>query len=234
MTAVEPARTPRTLGELMATVDHTMVRPELTSPEVAAGIDTALELGVAHIVVRPWELPWARRLVPAGRTHVGTSISFPHGDEPTAIKVAAATAAVAAGADEIDVVMNVAAFRSGDREYVVDELRRIVVGGRPAIVKVIIESAYLDDEQVLDAARAAVEAGADFVKNATGYSPRGATPEEVARIRAAVPSRVGVKAAGGIRTLSAALALLSAGASRLGTSSTVGIADEWRRREEGP
>lgn len=232
MTTIGQHAEPRSLAQLMATIDHTMVRPELTRSEIAAGIDTALQLGAAHIVVRPWELSWARRRVPPGRTHLGTSISFPHGGESMAVKVAATAAAIDDGADEIDVVMNIGAFRSGDRAYVVDELVRIVDRARPVLVKVIIESVYLDDDQVLDAAYAAVEAGADFVKNATGYSPRGASPEETARIRAAIPSAVGVKAAGGIRSLGTALELLAAGADRIGTSSTVGIAEEWRRREQ--
>lgn len=216
----------------MATIDHTMVRPQLTRTDVATGIETALQLGTGNIVVRPWEVAWARRLVPSGPTHLGTSISFPHGDEPTAIKVAAAGAAIDDGADEIDVVMNIAALLSGDRGYVVDDLGRIVERARPAIVKVIIETAYLDERQVIDAALLAVDAGADFVKNGTGYSPRGAVAEEIARIRAAIPAHVGVKAAGGIRSLADALAMIAAGATRIGTSSTVGIAGEWRRNED--
>jgi deoxyribose-phosphate aldolase len=212
----------------MRYVDHTIVGPTQTRNEVAAEIERALELGVADIVVRPWEISWARSRVPLGATHLSTSISFPHGDEPADMKVLNAKRAIGDGADEIDVVMNVAAFRSGERAYVSDELGRVVAAARPAVVKVILESAYLEPGEVIDAARLAVHAGADFVKNGTGYSPRGASVEETAALRAAIPARVGVKAAGGIRSLEQMLALIDAGATRIGTSATFRIVDEWQ------
>jgi deoxyribose-phosphate aldolase len=231
MSAIErTAARPASLRQLMAYIDHTMVRAELTRDEIAGGIRTAVELGAANVVVRPWEVRWARDRVPAGSTHLGTSISFPHGDEPTRVKVLAAATAVEDGADEIDVVMNVAAFCSGELGLVADELRQIVECARPAIVKVILETAYLDRAQVVAAARLVADAGADFVKNGTGYSPRGATAAETALIRASVPAGVGVKAAGGIRSLDAALALIDAGATRIGTSATSALAAEWHAR----
>lgn len=231
-TTERAAAPPATLEQLMAHVDHTMVRAELTREEIAQGIESGVDLGVANVVVRPWEVRWARERVPAGPTHLGTSISFPHGDEPTRVKLLAATTAVEDGADEIDVVMNVAAFRSGELELVADELRQIVECAPGTIVKVILETAYLDREQVVAAARLVAAAGADFVKNGTGYSPRGATPEEIALIRASVPAAMGVKAAGGVRSLDAALALIEAGASRIGTSATTVLAAEWRARHD--
>jgi deoxyribose-phosphate aldolase len=221
------------LADLMACVDHTIVVPYQTLDEVAAGIERGLELGVADVVVRPWEVRWARTRIPVGGvTHLSTSIAFPHGDEPAAVKAFAAKQAIEDGADEIDVVMNVAAFRSGEQAYVGDELQQVVGAARGAIVKVILETAYLEPDDVVAAARLAVSAGAAYIKNGTGFSPRGATVEETARIRAAIPATVGVKAAGGIRRLDQALALVAAGASRIGTSSTGDIAQEWRRREQ--
>jgi deoxyribose-phosphate aldolase len=220
---------PHTLQQFMELVDHTLIRPEMTRAEVDRGIELALALRTAAVVVRPWEVRSAKDKIADSNVRLVTSIAFPHGAEPTDVKVFQAEHAASDGADEIDVVMNVGAFRSGDLDYVLKDLSSVVGAVSPPIlVKVLIESAYLDPSQVVDAAGIAVDAGAAFVKNGTGFSPRGAVPLEIALIRATVGNSIGVKAAGGIRDLDTAMTLIQAGANRLGTSSTQTIADQWR------
>jgi deoxyribose-phosphate aldolase len=197
---------------------------------VERGIHVAVELGTVAVVVRPWEVQWAADRVAKASVRLVTSIAFPHGAESTDVKVFQAARAVTEGADEIDVVMNVGAFLSGEIDYVLKDLSDVVGAVHPVPVKVLIESAFLDPSQVIDATKIAVDAGAAFVKNGTGFSPRGAVPLEIALLRATVGDSAGVKAAGGIRDLDTALALIKAGANRLGTSSTLAIAEEWRAR----
>jgi deoxyribose-phosphate aldolase len=223
-----------TLEEVMGVVEHTLLHPEATRDEVEAGIDLAARLGTVAVVVQPWDVAWAAERMNGSRQRLVTTVSFPHGNDRSDLKVAQALAAVADGADELDVVMNIGAFRSGDRSYVEEELRGVVdaVGGSP--VKVIIESAYLTPAEVVDAALMAVSAGAAYVKNGTGFSPRGADEAEIAAIRRVLPPAVGVKASGGVRQLDALLRLVDAGASRVGTSSTASIAAEWSRRYDPP
>jgi deoxyribose-phosphate aldolase len=131
---------------------------------------------------------------------------------------------------ELDVVINVGAMRSGDEGYVRDELASLVYAVAPTPVKVILETAYLTPEQVEAACRIAVESRASFVKNGTGYSPRGAEAGEIALMRRVVGDRVGVKAAGGVRTLDALLSMIAAGACRVGATATATIGQEWRVR----
>ena len=219
---------PVSLAELMSFVDHTLIRPDMTRSEVADGIDAACSLGTATVVVRPWEISWAKELIAGRGPLLCTSISFPHGAGATSSKVRETLTAIGCGADEIDVVMNVGAFRSGCLDYVLEDIAAVVeaADGRP--VKVIIETGYLSRDDVVTAANLVVASGAAYVKNGTGYSPRGATTAETKLLRQTVPAAVRVKAAGGIRTLASMLELVHAGASRIGTSSTMAIADEWR------
>ncbi|MDQ6796236.1 MAG: deoxyribose-phosphate aldolase [Chloroflexota bacterium] len=197
--------------------------------EVAAGIEAACSLGTATVVVRPWEIAWAKHVVGERGPLICTSISFPHGADATISKVGQTRTAIESGADEIDVVMNIGALLSGQTDLVFDEISAVVEAARPRPVKVIIETGYLDRDGVVAAARLVAAAGAAYVKNGTGYSPRGATPEETRLLRQTVPVEVLVKAAGGIRTLAAMLELIEAGAARIGTSASAAIADEWRR-----
>lgn len=220
---------PTTLAALMGFVDHTMIRPDMARAEVAAGIAAACSLGTATVVVRPWEIAWAKQVVGDRGPLICTSISFPHGADATISKVDQTRTAIESGADEIDVVMNVGAFLSGQTDLVFDEICAVVEAARGRPVKVIIETGYLDLDGVVVAARLVAAAGATYVKNGTGYSPRGATPEETRLLRQTIPVDVLVKAAGGIRTLAAMLDLIDAGAARIGTSASLAIADEWHR-----
>lgn len=219
---------PRTAAEFLQLVDHTLIRPDMRRAEVQRGLEVALELHTAGVVVRPWEARHAAEVVANSGVLLITYVGFPHGGEPIGVKVAQAEHAVADGADEIDVLMNIGAYRSGDVDYVREELTSVIAAIQPIPVKVLLESAYLHPAQVVEASRIAEECGAAFIKNGTGYSPRGAEATEIALIRATVGKSVGVKAAGGIRDLDTALGLIRAGANRLGTSSTVALMEEWR------
>ena len=213
---------------LMGCIDHSLLRPELTRADVEAGCDVAIEWETATVCCRPADLPLvANRL---RRTLVGptTVIGFPHGAHMSNIKEREAMVAVDQGAVELDVVINIGALRGGDLGYVRDELAGLIYAVAPTPVKVILETAYLSPEQVEAGCRVAVEARAAFVKNGTGYSPRGAEVGEIALMRRTVGDLVGVKAAGGVRTLDAMLAMLAAGACRVGATATAAIGREWR------
>ena len=215
---------------LIGCIDHSLLRPELTRAEVEAGVDVAIEWETATVCCRPADLPLVVSRL--RRTVVGptTVIGFPHGAHMSQIKEREALVAVDQGAVELDVVINIGALCGGDLGYVRDELSALVYAVGPTPVKVILETAYLTPEQVEAGCRLALEARAAFVKNGTGYSPRGAEPGEIALMRRVVGSRVGVKAAGGIRTLDAMLAMLAAGACRVGATATAAIGTEWRAR----
>ncbi|MGD0862717.1 MAG: deoxyribose-phosphate aldolase [Candidatus Limnocylindrales bacterium] len=215
---------------LMGCIDHSLLRPELTRAEVEAGLDVAIEWETATVCCRPADLPLVVSRL--RRTVVGptTVIGFPHGAHMPNIKEREALVAVDQGAVELDVVVNIGALRGGDLGYVRDELASLVYAVSPTPVKVILETAYLTPEQVEAGCRVAVEARASFVKNGTGYSPRGAEAGEIALMRRVVGDRVGVKAAGGVRTLDAMLAMLAAGACRVGATATATIGTEWRAR----
>jgi deoxyribose-phosphate aldolase len=214
---------------LMGCIDHSILRPELTRAEVEAAIDVAIEWQTATVCCRPADLPLVVQKL--RRTLIGptTVIGFPHGAHVSQIKQREALVAVDQGAAELDVVASIGALR-GDLGYARDELASIVYAVAPTPVKVIIETAYLTPEQVEAACRVVVEARAAFVKNGTGYSPRGAEAGEIALMRRVVGPSVGVKAAGGVRTLDQMLAMLTAGACRVGATATAAIGAEWRAR----
>jgi len=215
---------------LMGCIDHSLLRPELTRAEVEAGCDLAIEWETATVCCRPADL--ALVVSRLRRTVVGptTVIGFPHGAHLPQIKQREAMVAVEQGAVEVDVVLNIGALRAGDLGYVRDELASLVYAIAPTPVKVILETGYLTPEQVEAGCRVAIESRAAFVKNGTGYSPRGAEAGEIALMRRVVGDNVGVKAAGGVRTLDAMLSMLAAGACRIGATATATIGEEWRAR----
>ena len=215
---------------LMGVIDHSLLRPELTRADVEPGCDLAIEWQTATVCCRPADLGLVVSRL--RRTDVGptTVIGFPHGAHTSQIKEREALIAVDQGAVELDVVINIGALRGGDLGYVRDELSSLIYTVAPTPVKVILETAYLTPEQVEAGCRVAVEARAAFVKNGTGFSPRGAEVGEIALMRRVVGNSVGVKAAHGVRTLDALLAILAAGACRVGATATAAIGVEWRAR----
>jgi len=219
-----------TYEQLAKTIDHSLLKPELTEAEVIAGCELAVRYQVASVCVKPADVVLAARLLKGSDVAVGTVIGFPHGNATTAVKVFEARDALANGAVELDMVINIGALRSGKYETVRDEIHAVVEAARgKALVKVILENAYLTDEQKVTACKLAEAAGADFVKTSTGFAPTGATIEDVKLMRRSVSDRVQVKCAHGVRTLQVLLDMIDAGVTRTGATATAAILDEFKR-----
>ena len=221
--ATQPSR-----AQLAALVDHTLLKPEATSADVAALVDEAAELGVYAVCVSPSMVPVAVRAGTGVR--VASVAGFPSGKHLPAVKAHEAALAVESGACEIDMVIDVGAALAGDLDAVQSDVHAVrnAIGG--TVLKVIVESAALlalaDEPTLTKVCCAAKSAGADFVKTSTGFHPAGgASVRAVALMAEAVGGRLGVKASGGIRTAADALAMLDAGATRLGLSGTRGVLD---------
>lgn len=207
-------------------LEHSVLAPEADQAAVEAACGLARRYRVRAVVVKPVHVALASRHLRGSGVRVVSVVGFPHGGSLPEIKAAEAAAAFRDGADEVDVVINVAALREERTDVVRDELRRVVeaAGGRP--VKVIIETALLTDALKVAACRQAQDAGAAYVKTSTGFGPGGATAHDVALLRRSVGRALGVKASGGIRSWAQAKALLDAGADLLGTSHTDAILRE--------
>lgn len=222
---------PPTRQQLAALVDHTLLKPEATAADIAALVSEGVDLGVYAVCVSPSMVPVAFREAQAqGGVRVAAVAGFPSGKHLSAVKAQEAAAAVAAGAVEIDMVIDVGAALTGRFDAVRDDVAAVRAAATGAVLKVIVESAVLlalGDERALAAAcRAAEEAGADFVKTSTGFHPAGGASVRAVEVMAAtVGGRLGVKASGGIRTATDALAMLDAGATRLGLSGTRAVLD---------
>lgn len=212
------------------TIDHSLLRPELTVAEVLAGCELAVRYDVASVCARPWDVPRCAKVLAGSDVLVGTVVGFPHGAHATAVKVAETRQALADGATELDMVLNIGALRSGDVAYVEDDVRAVVEAASGHVVKVILENAYLDDGLKVQACRAVERAGGHYVKTSTGFAPSGATIADVRLMRAAVSPHVKVKAAGGVRTLDALFEMRAAGIDRSGATATATILGEYRTR----
>jgi deoxyribose-phosphate aldolase len=225
--------------EFAKTVDHTLLKPDATEGEVRRLCREAAHYHFAAVCVLPCYVRLAARELRGTDVKVATVISFPFGADATVVKATAVRDAIVGGASELDVVMNISKFLSGEFAYVAEELVSLNGevsavamnnGLNDAVFKVIIETAYLTDKMKRLAVQIVVASGADFIKTSTGFGPGGATTEDVALLREEAPERLAVKASGNIRTLEDALDLLNAGASRIGTSSSVRI---MREAEDG-
>jgi len=219
LTKIDPA--------IAALIDHTILKPEATREDVLKICREARQYGFASVCVNPYWVPMVRAELAGSAVKVCTVVGFPLGATSMEAKVAETAAAVRAGAEEIDMVINVGALRSGDQDAVRQDIRQVVEAAHHggAIVKVILETALLDDPQKATACLLAKEAGADFVKTSTGFSSSGATAHDVTLMRSVVGPGMGVKAAGGIRTLSDLRAMTEAGATRIGASASVKIVE---------
>jgi deoxyribose-phosphate aldolase len=222
-----------TYEDVAKTIDHSLLRPELDDQFITDGCKLAAEYQVASVCVRPADVKRAAELLAGSGVAVGTVLGFPHGGSTTEAKVFEAEQALRSGATELDMVINIGALRSGRDAYVRDEIAAIVATAHAAgaIVKVIMENAYLDDDQKVRGCRLAEAAGADFVKTSTGFAPTGATHEDLALMRKTVSPHIGVKAAGGVRTLDALLAVMELGVTRIGATATSTILDDFRARK---
>ena len=229
-----------TYEKLAKTIDHSLLRPELTESDVIAGCQLAHRYHVASVCVKPCHVQLAVEQLKDSDVAVGTVVGFPHGSQTTAVKVYEAREAIANGAVELDMVMNIGEFRSGHFDFVRADIRAVVEAARDEqrnrglekiLVKVILENAYLTDEQKAQACRLVEEAGADFVKTSTGFAPSGATLEDLRLMRASVSPHIQVKAAGGVRTLDALLDVIDTGTTRVGATVTAAILDEFKKRK---
>jgi deoxyribose-phosphate aldolase len=210
-------------AQLARYIDHTLLKPEATAAEIEKLCAEAREHHFASVCVHGSRVAQAAHLLEETDVQVACVVGFSLGAMDADAKRYETEAAIDLGAQEIDVVMNLGRFKDGDRGYVVRELRDIVEAADDRIVKVILETCLLTDEEIVDACQMALEAEAHFVKTSTGFSKAGATLEHVRLMRETVGRNCGVKASGGIRDTAAALAMIRAGASRLGTSSGVAI-----------
>lgn len=214
--------------ELAAMVDHTILTPEATRSAVADVVSVAASLGCASVCVQPAMVEYACE-VAGGRVPVCAVVGFPHGAALSESKALEAALAVAAGASEVDMVADLSAIADGDDHAVGADVARVRAAIPNTVLKVILESAIWSDVQLRAAVEAAVGAGADFVKTSTGFHPSGgASIEAVSLMSDVAGDRARVKASGGIRDLEAAVAMIEAGADRLGLSGTQSILDEAR------
>ena len=234
MTALSSKTIPS--AQLAKVIDHSLLRPELTEQEVIAGCQLAARYNTATVCVKPCHVRLAAEVLKGSDVKVSTVVGFPHGSNLTAIKVAEAHEAMDDGAVELDMVLNIGALRSGQADFVRSDIQAVcqAAHARGAKVKVIFENAYLNEAQKILACKLSEQAGADWVKTSTGFAPSGATLDDLRLMRANVSEKVQVKAAGGVRTLDAILAVIDAGCTRCGATATASIMDEFaQRKKEG-
>ena len=217
-----------TAESLAGMIDHAVLAPQAALAELAGACELACRYDLAALCVKPCDVSWAaNRLAAAGgKTPVGTVVGFPHGSSAADTKAAETRLAISDGAVEIDMVLNIARLLSGQSDYVRDEIASVVSAADGRVVKVILECCYLERFHMAQACRAAGLAGAHYVKTSTGFGSSGASVSDVRFLREQVGHSMGVKAAGGLRTLADALAMIEAGADRLGTSRTEAILAE--------
>ncbi len=214
-----------TKKQVAHTIDHAVLKPENTDFDLQQNAKMCIENGVFSMCVKPCDIKAAKELLKKSDVKVSCVLSFPHGADATPVKAFQAKQAIEDGTDEIDMVMNIGKFLSGDWEYVVDDIKAVVdiAHSHGVLVKVIQESGYLTLEQVAKACELSYDAGADFVKTSTGFGPGKATPEIIEVMVKTVGDRMMIKPSGGIRTWENAIAFLQQGADRLGVGSTEAV-----------
>ena len=223
-----------TQEQLVALIDHTLLKPEAPRADLDVCIKTAIEADVKAMCIRPMDVAYSAKALEGSNVLLCTVIGFPHGTVTTATKVAETIEAVKHGAIEVDMVMNLGLFASGEYEQVQDDIAQVVKASKStnpnAEVKVILETCLWSVEQVVRACELTEAAGADFVKTSTGFAASGATTEVISLMRKTVGDRLGVKASGGVRTLDAVIDMAEAGASRVGASGTTAILLEFAEK----
>ncbi len=219
------------LEQVASVIDHSVLRPENTMSDIKNGAEIAIRNKVASLCIRPSDVQQARELLSESQVFLSTVIGFPHGTTTTATKVAESVEAVEHGAVELDMVLNVGWLVAGHVDAVTADISAVVSAAKAinpkALVKVIFETALLNEEQIIAACHASEAAGADYVKTSTGFASSGATVENIRLMRSTVGTRLGVKASGGVRTLDAIIDMIEAGASRVGSSSTDAVLAEF-------
>ncbi|HAT02305.1 MAG TPA: deoxyribose-phosphate aldolase [Oribacterium sp.] len=204
-------------------IDHTNLKPEASEEQITKLCEEAKEYGFASVCVNPGYVALAAEALKGSTVNVCTVIGFPLGATTSASKAFEAKDAIANGATEVDMVVNIGMIKSGKWDYVKDDIKAVVDAANGVLVKVIIETCLLTDDEKVKVCQLAKEAGADFVKTSTGFSKWGAKPEDVALMRKTVGPEMGVKASGGIHTAEEAIACINAGATRLGVSAGIAV-----------
>ncbi len=212
--------------EIASMIDHTILKPDASREQVIRLCKEALDNGFASVCVNPCHVSLAASLLEGSDVKTCVVVGFPLGTNTTETKVFETKKMIEAGAQEIDMVINVGAVKSADYEYVREEIRQIVQAADGKTVKVIIETCLLTDNEKVLACRLSKEAGAAFVKTSTGFSTGGATTADIALMRKAIGNDMKIKASGGIKTLADAVKMINAGADRIGASSGVAIISE--------
>lgn len=218
-----------TLEQVAKTIDHSILKPDFTYSDVEAGAALALKFNTASYCIRPMDVAAAAKALAGSTVNVCTVIGFPHGSTTSATKVFETNDAIANGATEIDMVLNVSALLSGDFDYVEKDIRGVVEAAhsKGASVKVIFETAFLNDEQIIKACELTESAGADYVKTSTGFASEGATTHNVALMKKTVGDRLKVKSSGGVRTLDQLIDYMDLGVTRSGCSATTQVLEEF-------
>jgi deoxyribose-phosphate aldolase len=224
-----------TVEQFAKTIDHSLLRPELTEEELVAGCELAHRYHVASVCVKPYHVKLATKVLTGSDVLVSTVVGFPHGCSTAETKVAEAKQALDDGAVELDMVINIGELRSGHYDCVRDEVKLVchLAHARDAKVKVILENAYLTDAQKVMACKLCDDAGADWVKTSTGFAPSGATMADIRLMRVSVSSRVQLKAAHGVRTLASALEMIDAGVTRIGATATQTMIEDFKKWKSG-
>ncbi len=219
-----------TAKTLLKALDYAILKPEATMDALLHAAELCRDLGVGCLCVKSCDVAFAAECLADAETVVAAVVGFPHGNTLGTLKAMEAQLAVAQGAREIDMVINVSALKDGDQEGVADDIRAVVTAAWPHPVKVILETALLTPAEIRKGVACAVKAGAAFVKTSTGFGPGGATPEAVRTMLAAAKGKVRVKASGGIRTRADAEAYLAMGCARLGVGDVLCLLTEAERR----
>ena len=222
------------VAELAKMIDHSLLQPTLTDVDLEKGCLLAREYGVASVCIKPYAVARAVRWLDGSGVLTGTVVGFPHGSHTTTIKVAEAERAMADGAVELDMVVNIGKVLSKEWAYVRDDIQAVVdtAHSKRAIVKVIFENCFLQDEHKETLCKICGEVGADFVKTSTGYGDGGATDHDLMLMRRCSPANVQIKAAGGVRTYERLLAVRALGVTRVGATATKVILDDCRSNAE--
>ncbi len=221
-----------TLASLAKMFDHSLLQPTLTDADLEAGCRLALEYNVASVCIKPYAVSQAVSILAGSTVAVGTVVGFPQGGQVTALKVAESQQALADGARELDMVVNIGKVLSKDWGYVAGDIVAVVEAAHKggALVKVIFENCFLQDEHKEQLCRICGKVGADFVKTSTGYGASGATIDDLKLMRRCSPPRVQVKAAGGVRTYEQLLAVRAVGVTRVGATATKAILEDARAK----
>ena len=225
-----------TLGDVAKMIDHSLLNPTLTWAELEDGCRLAVKYDVASVCIMPFALKRCSEILKGSTVRASTTIGFPHGGHTTAVKLAEARQALADGGEELDMVVNISQVRSGNWDYVRDELKALtdVTHAAGQKNKIIFENCHLNDEQKIRLCGVCGEIGVDWVKTSTGYGSSGATIEDLKLMRKHSPPRVQVKAAGGVRDLDKLLEVRALGVTRVGASKTAEILEEAKRRLGAP